>query len=171
MTSSPACADDDDAIVRRFSAGHLDRAPRGPAPRRRTSRRRSARRRRRSCRCLTCPPAPSPTPPSAREIDVDFRHVGAGEIVDDDVVGAAERVELDALDVVRVHRHVGDVAEEQHAPAVGGDLDVLGDVGAVEQHRVEAGLALDRVVVVARVPDEGVVARAHERRCRCRRRR
>ena len=36
-------------------------------------------------------------------------------------------------------------------------------VGAVEEHRVEAGLALERVVVVARVPDEGVVAGAHER--------
>ena len=29
--------------------------------------------------------------------------------------------------------------------------------------RVEPGLALERVVVVARVPDEGVVARAHQR--------
>ena len=49
------------------------------------------------------------------------------------------------------------------AAAVREDVDVLGDVGAVEQHRVEAVLALDRVVVVARVPHEGVVARAHER--------
>ena len=57
------------------------------------------------------------------------------------------------------------------APAVGRDVDVLGDVGAVEQHRVEAGLAFEGVVVVARVPDEGVVAGAHEARCRCRRRR
>ena len=62
-----------------------------------------------------------------------------------------------------VHRDVGDVAEEEHAPAVRRDVDVLGDVGAVEQHRVEAGLALERVVVVARVPDEGVVAGAHQR--------
>ena len=50
-----------------------------------------------------------------------------------------------------------------HASAVGRDVDVLGDVGAVEQHRVEAGLAFERVVVVARVPDEGVVAGAHQR--------
>ena len=66
------------------------------------------------------------------------------------------------LDVVEVHRDVGDVAGEEHAAAVGRDVDVLGDVGAVEQHRVEAGLALDGVVVVARVPDEGVVAGAHQ---------
>ena len=49
-----------------------------------------------------------------------------------------------------------------HPPAVGRDRDLLGDVGAVEQHRVEAGLALEGVVVVARVPDEGVVAGAHQ---------
>ena len=57
---------------------------------------------------------------------------------------------------------VGDVAEEQDAPAVGDDVDVLGDVGAEEQHRVGAVLALDRVVAVARVPLEHVVAGAHE---------
>ena len=45
-------------------------------------------------------------------------------------------------------------------PAVGRDVDVLVDVGAVEQERVEAGLALDRVAAVARVPDEDVVAGA-----------
>ena len=71
-------------------------------------------------------------------------------------------VEVDRLDVVEVHGHVGDVAGEEGAPAVGRDVDLLGDVGAVEQHRVEPVLALERVVVVARVPDEGVVARAHE---------
>ena len=45
--------------------------------------------------------------------------------------------------------------------AIGRDVDVLGDVRAVEQHRVGAVLALDGVVVVARVPDEDVVAGAH----------
>ena len=75
------------------------------------------------------------------------------------------------LDVVEVHRDVGDVAEEADPPAVGGDVDVLGDVGAVEQHPVEAGLALEGVVVVAGVPDEDVVAGAHQRRRRRRRHR
>ena len=42
-------------------------------------------------------------------------------------------------------------------------VDVLVDVGAVEQQRVGAGLALDRVAAVAWVPDEGVVAGAEER--------
>ena len=47
--------------------------------------------------------------------------------------------------------------------AVGRDVDLLGDVGAVEQQRVDPGLAFDGVVVVAGVPDEGVVAGAHQR--------
>ncbi len=46
--------------------------------------------------------------------------------------------------------------------AVGRDVDLLGDVGAVEEHRVVAGLALDGVAAVAGVPDEGVVAGAHQ---------
>ena len=66
------------------------------------------------------------------------------------------------LDVVEVHGDVGDVAEEQHAPAVGRDVDVLADVGAEEEHRVGAVLALDRVVAVARIPLEHVVAGAQE---------
>jgi hypothetical protein len=41
-------------------------------------------------------------------------------------------------------------------------LMCLGDVGAVEEHRVEAVLAFEDVVVVAGVPDERVVAGAHE---------
>ena len=52
--------------------------------------------------------------------------------------------------------------ENTRAAAIGGDVDVLGDVGAVEQHRVDAGLAFDGVVVVARVPHEGVVAGAQQ---------
>ena len=52
---------------------------------------------------------------------------------------------------------------KQHAPAVGQDVDVLADVRAVEQQRVGAVLALDGVVAVARIPLEGVVARAHQR--------
>ncbi len=103
------------------------------------------------------------TAATGRQVGVDLGHVGAAQVVDDDGVGAAEGVEVDDLDVVEIHRHVGDVAEEQHPPAVGGDVDVLGGVGAVEQHRVGAGLALERVVVVARVPDEGVVTGAHQR--------
>ena len=98
----------------------------------------------------------------AAQVEVDLRHVGAAQVADDDVVGAAERAEVDVLDVVEVHGDVGDVAEEQHAPAVGRDVDVLGDVGAEEEHRVGAVLALDRVVAVARIPLEDVVAGAQE---------
>ena len=40
---------------------------------------------------------------------------------------------------------------------------LLGGVGAVEEHRVGAVLAFDGVAAVARIPDERVVAGAHER--------
>ena len=42
-----------------------------------------------------------------------------------DGVGAAERVELDALDVVQVHDDVADVAGEPHPLAVGRDVEDL----------------------------------------------
>ena len=96
------------------------------------------------------------------EIEGDVRHVGAAQVADDDVVGAAQRPEVDLLDVVHVHRDIGDVAQEQRAPAIGQDIDVLGHVGAEEQHGVGAVLAFDRVVAVARVPLEHVVAGAEE---------
>ena len=47
--------------------------------------------------------------------------------------------------------------------AIGRDVDVLGDVGAVEQSVSKPAWPVDRVVVVARVPDERVVAGAHQR--------
>ena len=46
--------------------------------------------------------------------------------------------------------------------AVGREVDLLADVGAVEQHRVGAVLAVDGVAAVAGVPHERVVAGAHE---------
>ena len=75
------------------------------------------------------------------------------------------------LDAVEVHGDVADVAGEAHAMAVGRDVDVLVDVRAVEQQRVDAGLAFDRVAAVARIPDERVVAGAEHARRRCRGRR
>ena len=44
----------------------------------------------------------------------------------------------------------------------GRDIDFLGDIGAVEQQRVGAGLTLDRVAAIARIPDECVVASAEK---------
>ena len=99
----------------------------------------------------------------ASQVDVDLGHVGPAEIADHDVVGAAERAEVDVLDIVEVHRDVGDIAEEQHAAAVGRDVDVLGDVRAEEQHGVGAVLAFDGVVAVAGIPLEHVVAGAQQR--------
>ena len=98
----------------------------------------------------------------AREVEVDVGDAGAGQVVDGDGVGAAEGGDVDLLDAVEVHGDVADVAEEPQPAAVGREVDVLVDVGAVEQHRVGAALALDDVAAVAGVPHEGVVAGAHE---------
>ena len=61
---------------------------------------------------VTVSAAPSPPPFGPAQVEVGPRHVGAGQVADDDVVGAAEGAEVDVLDVVEVHRHVGDVADE-----------------------------------------------------------
>ena len=106
---------------------------------------------------------PSPAP----EVDVDLADAGAGQVVLDDRVGAAERVQVDVLDAVDVHRDVADVAEEPEPAAVRRQVEVLVGVGAVEDHRVGAVLALDDVAAVARVPDEGVVARAQQGHVGC----
>ena len=76
------------------------------------------------------------------------------------VSAAAEGADRRALDAVEVHRDGGDVAGQAHARAVGRDVDVLADVGAVEGQRVLAALAFDGVAAVAGIPLEGVVAGA-----------
>ncbi len=90
-------------------------------------------------------------------------HAGAGQILDGDGVGAAQGVELDLLDAVQVHGDVADIAGEPHVIAVRRDVDLLVDVGAIEQQRVGAGPTFDRVTAVARIPDERVVAGAQVR--------
>src|SRR6185312_9544121 len=97
------------------------------------------------------------------QVDVDLRDVGAGEVADNDVVGTAEGVEVDGLDIVQVHDDIGDIAEEQGPPAVGEDVNVLGDVGAVEDEGVDAVLAFDHVVAVAGGPAKHVIAGAEKR--------
>ena len=94
----------------------------------------------------------------AGEVDVHVADVGAAQVADADEVGAAEGVEVDPLDAGGVHRDIAGIADELEAISVRGQADALGDVGAVEQHRVGAVLAFDRVAAVARIPDEGVVA-------------
>src|SRR5262249_3051661 len=96
----------------------------------------------------------------AGQVEVNLGDAGAREVIHGDRVGPAFGVEVDALDAVEVHGHGGHIAGEAHPRAVGRDVDLLGDVGAVEEHAVEAGLALDGVVAVAGVPDEYVVAGA-----------
>ena len=100
----------------------------------------------------------------AAKVDVDLVDVGPGQVVDRDGVRAALGVDVDGLDVVEIHRDVGDIAGQPGVPAVGRDVDVLVDVGAVEHEGVGARLAIDRVAAVARVPDERVVARPEQGR-------
>ena len=101
-------------------------------------------------------------PRGCREVDGDLGHIGAGEVVDDDGVGTAKGVERDVLDVVEVHDHVADIARQPHALAIGGDLEDLIDIGAIEQKRIAAVLTLDNVAAVAGIPDKGVIAAAEQ---------
>src|SRR5262249_40424948 len=98
------------------------------------------------------------------EVDMDAGscNVGPAEIVDYDVVRAAEGLQVDQLDAVEVHGDVVDVAGEAHASTVGGYIDVLGDVDAVEVEPVDAVLTVDGIVAVALIPLEDVVAGAEE---------
>ncbi len=86
--------------------------------------------------------------------------VGSAQVVDGHGVDAADRIDVDPLDAGGVHRHAADVAGELEPASVRGQVELLGDVGAVEAHGVGALLALDDVAAVARIPDEGVVAGA-----------
>ena len=97
------------------------------------------------------------------EIEHDVLDVGRGQVVHDRVVDAAERAEIDPLGVVDVHRDVRDVAEELQTVAVRREVELLRASGAVEDHRVRAGLAFHLVAAVAGVPRERVVAGAHQR--------
>ena len=98
------------------------------------------------------------------EVGVDGLHVSTREVIDGDDVGAAKRDEVDPLHAGSVHGDVALEAEELEPAPVRGQVDVLGDACAVEQHRVGAGLAFDGVAAVARIPDECVVAGAQARR-------
>ncbi len=98
---------------------------------------------------------------SCSQVDVDLVDVGSGEVVDRDGVDAAPSVDVERLGAVHVHDNSADVAGQSHPRAVGRDVDFLGDFGAVEHERVVAGLTIDRVAAVTRVPDERVVTRTH----------
>ncbi len=107
-------------------------------------------------------PSPVPPPGGAGQVEVDLREVGAGQVVDGDGVGAAEGVEVDPLDAVEVHRDVADVAGEPDPAAVGRDVDLLVDVGAVEQHACRCRPGPRRCRCRRRGPSERVVAGAQE---------
>ncbi len=94
----------------------------------------------------------------ACEVDVDGLDAGTAQVVDRDGVGAAEGVEVDGLETGRVHRDIPEITHELEPVATCRQLDFLGRAGSVEDHRVVAGAAVERVAAVARIPDERVVA-------------
>lgn len=66
------------------------------------------------------------------------------------------------LDTAEVHRHVADIAKQAGAAAIGRDIDLLANVGTVEQQRIGAVLAFDDVAAIARIPLKRIVSGAKE---------
>src|SRR5215472_15079718 len=100
----------------------------------------------------------------SRQIDGDLLDAGAGKVVDNNVVGAAKGLELNALDAIEVHRDIGDVAEERRVGAIGRDGDIFDDVGTAKVERIEAAPAIDDIAAVAWIPDEDIIAGAEKRK-------
>ena len=101
----------------------------------------------------------SPTPTAAR-VEVDLGDVGARQVVDDDRVGPAQRVEVDALHVVQVHGHAGDVRAARGPCSR--RMSMFSATLAPLNSMVSAGLPLEDVVVVAGIPHKRVVTGAHQ---------
>ena len=115
------------------------------------------------CTVSAAPSAGEP-PRALDEVDVDRRHAGPGEVVDDDLVDPAEGVDVERLDVVQVHDDVAGAPGERDPRAVGRGGEVLVAARAVEHVGVVAGAALNDVGAVAGIPGEGVVVAAEEER-------
>ncbi len=98
----------------------------------------------------------------AGEVHVHVGEIGTGQVVDRDVVSAAQCVRVHPLDAVEIHRDGADVAEEAHPRTAGRHVHGLVPVRAVEQQGVQPVLALDGVAAVAWIPLEGVVPRAQQ---------
>ena len=94
------------------------------------------------------------------QIDIDLRDAGLAQISDRNIVGTAERHEIDTLDAVEVHGNGADVTGQPRAMSISRDIEPLADIRTVELERVAAVAAVDRVAAVAGIPDEGVVAGA-----------
>ena len=95
-------------------------------------------------------------------VDSGADNVGAGEVVDDDIVRTAQDLQANQFDAVEVRGDAVDIAGEAHASTIGGDIDVLGEVDAVEVEPVDAVLTFDGVVGIALIPLKDVVAGAQE---------
>ncbi len=102
--------------------------------------------------------APSPSPLTPRSMLTNA--ISVRQVIHRRRVRAAERVQVERLDVVGVHDDVPDVAREEQPSAVRRGREDLRARRAVEVERVATVLALDDVAAVAGIPDEGVVVLA-----------
>jgi hypothetical protein len=91
---------------------------------------------------------------------MNLAHVRTGHVVDCNGVCATKNVEINLLDTIEIHRDAGDVTGQQRPCAVGGNINPLVDVCAVEKQNVGAALSLDHIAAVAGIPEEDVVAGA-----------
>src|SRR5262249_43348457 len=82
-------------------------------------------------------------PRRGRQVEVDLRDPGAGQVVDGDGIDSAQGDEVDLLRAGDVHDDAGHVPCEAQPGAVGRQLDLLGDVGPVELQGVQPVLPLD----------------------------
>ena len=99
---------------------------------------------------------------NGRQVQIDCLDVGPREVVNGNHIGAAPGIELDEFNFVAVHDDAADVTGETQTRAVGREVDVFGNIGAVEKQRVLPRLTFYRIVAVARVPKECIVPLAAE---------
>src|SRR5262249_55231172 len=107
-------------------------------------------------------PVPDRAPRGPGQVQVDLADGRGGQVVDRDFVAPAQGVDVYSFHTAHIHDDVAEVAGELQPRPVGQELKDLVEIGPVEDHPVLAGLALDPVVAVTRVPGECVVPQAEE---------
>src|SRR5262249_3734356 len=95
-----------------------------------------------------------------REVHIDFDQVGATDVVYRDPVGASLGVDVDPLDIIKVHGHGGDVSGQPHTRTISRYLEIFAYRASVEDEPVTTGLTFDAIVVIAWVPHKSITTGA-----------
>ena len=95
----------------------------------------------------------------ALEVQSDVLNTAAGKTGDDNQVGAAAGIEDDGLDACGIDHDAADVARQPETASAHSEFHRLGDVSSEYLQDVCLGGSFYVVIAVARVPDEGVIAR------------